>query len=245
MWAALKFRSKLQDSWGRLRQTMIKFVDVTKKYLDGTVSINDVSFEIADGEFVFLVGPSGAGKTTLLRLLIRDLTANNGKITIDEHELSKLSGKGVADLRKKIGFVFQDLKLLTDRNVYENVALSLFVLGRNKKEIDKEVKEKLELVGLPDHEEFFPAQLSGGELQRVAIARALVGDPKYLIADEPTGNVDEANAWKIMKILDKVNKSGTTIIMATHNSEIVDTMSKRVVRIDGGNIVSDKKGKYR
>ncbi len=204
-----------------------------------------MSFEVGDGEFVFLVGPSGAGKTTILRLILHDIVPSSGEITVDEHDLGKITTQKVTQLRKKIGFVFQDLKLLMDRSVYENVALSLWILGKSKKEIDTEVKEKLSLVGLADSGSFFPAQLSGGELQRAAIARALVGDPKYLIADEPTGNVDNANAWKIMKILDKVNKAGTTIIMATHNSEIVDTMGKRVIRIDGGSVISDKKGKYR
>lgn len=207
--------------------------------------VNNINLQIEDGEFVFLVGPSGAGKTTLLRLLIKDLPVTTGVITVDEHILSKVSGDRISQLRRKIGCVFQDLKLLNDRSVFENVALSLWVLGKKKVEIDKEVKEKLDLVDLLEQKDFFPAQLSGGQLQRVAIARALAGDPKYLLADEPTGNVDEANAWKIVKILDKINKAGTTIIMATHNSEIVDTLNKRVVRLEDGHIISDKKGKYR
>lgn len=224
---------------------MIKFVNVTKKFPDGTVAVNNANFELPDGEFVFLVGPSGAGKTTILRLILKDLLPSSGQIFVDEHDITKLSGGKLTELRRKIGFVFQDLKLLADRSVGENVALSLWVLGKNSQEIGQEVKEKLSLVGLSNQENFFPAQLSGGELQRAAIARALAGNPKYLLADEPTGNVDEANSWKIMKILDKVNKSGTTVIMATHNSEIVDTMNKRVIRIEDGHFISDKKGKYR
>lgn len=224
---------------------MIKFTNVTKKFPDGTYAVNNISFELADGEFVFFVGPSGAGKTTLLRLILKDLNPTSGGILVDEHDLGKLSGNKITELRRKIGFVFQDLKLLSDRSVSENVALSLWVLGKNSKEIEGEIAEKLHLVGLGDQGNFFPAQLSGGELQRVAIARALAGNPKYLLTDEPTGNVDDANAWKIMKILDKVNKSGTTVIMATHNSEIVDTMNKRVIRIEDGHLISDKKGKYR
>ena len=220
---------------------MINFQSVTKKFPDGTTAVNNVTFDISDGEFVFLVGPSGAGKTTILRLILKEYDPNSGNITVDEHNLKKLSGGKITELRRKIGVVFQDLKLLSDRNVYENIALSLWVLGKNDKEINEEVLEKLKLVGLDGQENFFPAQLSGGELQRVAIARALAGNPKYLLADEPTGNVDDANTWKIMKILDKVNKSGTTILMATHNSEIVDTMSKRVVRLEDGHIISDKK----
>lgn len=224
---------------------MINFKNVTKKFPDGTVATNNVSFEISDGEFVFLVGPSGAGKSTILKMLLKDVIPTSGEISIDEHNLSKISGQKVLDLRRKVGFVFQDLKLLPDRNLVENVALSLWVLGKNEKEIQAETAEKLKLVGLDKKGQFFPAQLSGGELQRAAIARALAGDPKYLIADEPTGNVDEANGWKIMKILDKVNKMGVTIIMATHNIEIVDTMDKRVIRIEDGHMISDKKGKYR
>lgn len=224
---------------------MIKFDEVTKKYPDGTVAVSNVSFEVGDGEFVFLVGPSGAGKTTLLRLLIKDLQPTSGTILVDEHDVSKISGGKIAELRRKIGCVFQDLKLLSDRSVFENVSLSLWVLGKKKEEINSEVEEKLALVGLLDQKDFFPAQLSGGELQRVAIARALAGDPKYLLADEPTGNVDEANAWKIVKILDKINKNGTTVLMATHNSEIVDTLNKRVIRVEDGHVISDKKGKYR
>ncbi len=224
---------------------MIKFSSVTKKYPDGTVAVSGVSFEVQDGEFVFFVGPSGAGKTTLLRMLVKDLDPTSGKITVDEHDLGAVRGSKILELRRKIGFVFQDLKLLSDRSVYENVSLSLYVLGKSTKDIKNEVAEKLKLVGLSDKGDFFPSQLSGGELQRVAIARALAGDPKYLICDEPTGNVDDANAWKIMKILDRVNKGGTTIIMATHNSEIVDTMDKRVVRLEDGHVISDKKGKYR
>lgn len=224
---------------------MINFTSVTKKFPDGTVATNNVSFEISDGEFVFLVGPSGAGKSTILKMILKDVLPTSGKITIDDHDLSKISGQKVLDLRRKIGFVFQDLKLLPDRNLVENVALSLWVLGKNEKEIEAETADKLKLVGLEKKGLFFPAQLSGGELQRAAIARALAGDPKYLIADEPTGNVDEANGWKIMKILDKVNKLGVTVIMATHNIEIVDTLAKRVIRIEDGHLISDKKGRYR
>lgn len=224
---------------------MIKFKNVSKKFPDGTTAVAGVSFEVTDNEFTFLVGPSGAGKTTLLRLILKDLTPTSGEIKVDEHDLGKMSGGKLTELRRKIGVVFQDLKLLSDRSISENVALSLWVLGKNAKEIQNEVSQKLSLVGLEGQENFFPAQLSGGELQRAAIARALAGEPKYLLADEPTGNVDEANAWKIMKILDKVNKSGTTVIMATHNSEIVDTMNKRVLRFEDGHLISDKKGKYR
>lgn len=224
---------------------MITFTEVTKKFPGGTIAVSNINFEVADGEFVFFVGPSGSGKTTLLRLILRDILPTSGQITIDEHNLAKIASRDIVQLRRKMGAVFQDLKLLYDRSVFENVALSLWVLGKNPTEVESEAKEKLALVGLENKADFFPTQLSGGELQRVAIARALAGDPKYLLADEPTGNVDEANAWKIVKILDKINKTGVTTIMATHNIEIVDTLSKRVIRLEDGHIISDKKGKYR
>lgn len=224
---------------------MIKFENVSKKFSTGAAAVSNLSFEVSDGEFLFLVGPSGAGKTTIIKLIIREILPNSGSITIDEHLLGKITKSRITELRRKVGVVFQDLKLLSDRTVADNVALSLWVLGKNRREVDAEVREKLSLVGLSGKADFFPAQLSGGELQRVAIARAIAGNPKYLLADEPTGNVDDANAWKIIKILDKINKSGTTIIMSTHNSEIVDTMDKRVIRLEDGHIVSDRKGKYR
>ncbi|MBI3888093.1 ATP-binding cassette domain-containing protein [Candidatus Microgenomates bacterium] len=224
---------------------MIKFDHVTKKFSDGTISLNDVSFEINDGEFVFLVGPSGAGKTTIFRRILRNLQPNEGEILVDEHNLKKISDGKVTQLRKKIGCVFQDLKLLPDRSILENVALSLWVLGKNAKEIEIESREKLDMVGLGTKADFFPTQLSGGELQRAAIARALAGDPKYILADEPTGNVDDENGWKIVEILEKINDNGTTVVMATHNPEIVDKLGKRVVRLKEGKITSDKKGKYR
>lgn len=224
---------------------MIKFDSVSKKYPDGTTGLHDINLEINDGEFVFLVGPSGAGKTTILRLILRNSLPSSGTLLVDEHNLGKISAGKVTQLRKKIGCVFQDLKLLSDRSILENVALSLWVLGRNAKEVDEESRQKLNQVGLSGKYDFFPAQLSGGELQRAAIARALAGDPKYLLADEPTGNVDDENAWKIVKILEEINNGGTTVIMATHNGEIVDKLNKRVVRLESGKIISDKKGKYR
>lgn len=224
---------------------MISLSDVTKKFPDGTVALESINLEIGDGDFAFLVGPSGSGKTTIFRLILRSLTQTSGRILVDEHDLKKISGGKVVQLRRKIGCVFQDLKLLPDRSILENVALSLWVLGKNGREVEAESREKLALVGLEHKADFFPVQLSGGELQRAAIARALAGGPKYLLADEPTGNVDDENAWKIVKILDKINQEGTTVIMATHDSEIVDTLGKRVIRLEKGKIISDKKGKYR
>ncbi len=224
---------------------MIEFKDVSKKFSDGTIAVNDVSFTISDGEFVFLVGPSGAGKTTIFRLLIREYTPYSGEIVIDEHTLSKIDGGKVVQLRRKVGVVFQDLKLITERDVFENVALSLEVLGKNQQEIQTEVEEKLKLVDMWEHRSYFPVQLSGGEAQRVAIARAVAGSPKYLLADEPTGNVDEANAWGIIKILDKINKAGTTVLVATHDRELVNSVERRVLRLEDGHLISDKMGKYR
>ncbi len=224
---------------------MIIFSQVTKKFPDGTTALDAINFEINDGEFVFLVGPSGAGKTTIFRLMIREYLPTSGNITVDEHDLKKINASKITQLRRKVGCVFQDLKLLSDRSILENVALSSWVLGKNTKETDAQSRQKLELVGLSKKADFFPLQLSGGELQRAAIARALAGDPKYLLADEPTGNVDDDNAWKIVKILEQINDNGTTVIMATHKGEIVDKLNKRVVRLEDGKIVSDKKGKYR
>ncbi len=225
---------------------MIKFADVSKKFPDGTAALADINFECADGEFVFLVGPSGAGKTTFLRLILRDFLPSSGEITVGDWKLVKMKAGDIVRLRRDIGFVFQDLKLLWDRNVYENVALSLEILGEKEKKIKDDVREALELVGMGEHLGMFPAQLAGGELQRVALARALVGNPRYILADEPTGNVDPANSWAIIKILEKANKAGITIIMVTHNADIVDSLEKRVLRLENGRIVSDKKGaKYR
>lgn len=224
---------------------MIKFENVNKKFPDGTTALENINLEVSDGEFVFLVGPSGAGKTTILKLLLRIIRPTTGTILVDEHNLNKINDGKVIQLRRKIGVIFQDLKLLDDRSILENVALSLWVLGKGDKEVETESLEKLGLVGLAKKADFFPAQLSGGELQRAAIARALAGDPKYLLADEPTGNVDDENAWKIVQILEKINKNGITVLMATHNGEIVDSLNKRVIRLEDGKIVSDRQGKYR
>ncbi|MEK7565893.1 MAG: cell division ATP-binding protein FtsE [Patescibacteria group bacterium] len=223
---------------------MIKLFDVLKRFPDGTTALADVTFEVADGEFLFLVGPSGAGKTTLLKLLIRDFLPTSGEINIDGQNLSTFKAKEIVTLRRKIGFIFQDLKLLPTRNVFENIALALEVMGGKQAQIKEEVISTLKMVDLLDFSENFPAQLSGGELQRVAIARSIVGNPQYLLADEPTGNVDPANVWSIIKLLNKINSRGTTVIVATHDTEVVDSLKKRVIRLSAGRIVSDKKGKY-
>ncbi|OGG08317.1 cell division ATP-binding protein FtsE [Candidatus Gottesmanbacteria bacterium RBG_16_43_7] len=224
---------------------MIVFDHVTKKFTRGHAALNDITVEIPDGEFVFLVGPSGAGKTTMLRLLLRDLLPTTGKVLIDDIEVNKIPDHRVHLLRRKAGMVFQDFKLLTDQTVYENVAIALEILGKKQATIEKDVMDILDLVGLVNKKNLFPQQLAAGELQRVSIARAIVGGPRMLLADEPTGNLDPDTSWDIIRILAEINKIGTTVIMATHNVTIVDQLGKRTIAIRDGEIKSDeKKGQY-
>jgi cell division transport system ATP-binding protein len=223
---------------------MIRFDNVTKKF-GGHHALSDVTVEIKDGEFVFLIGQSGAGKTTFLRLLIHDWVPTAGTIHVDEWNLSKLHPSHVYHLRRRIGTVFQDFKLLTDRTVYENVALGLEILGKSEKETRKRVMDILDLVGLADKHRQFPIQLSAGEMQRTGIARAIVGGPSILLADEPTGNLDPQTAWDILDILEEIHTIGTTIVMATHNVNVVNDLRKRTITLDRGHIVRDEeKGKY-
>lgn len=223
---------------------MIYFDKVSKKF-GQEIALDNISFTIKKGEFVFLVGPSGAGKTTLLRLLIKDLLPDSGSIKLGDLDIVNLHKSKLPALRRKIGYVFQDFKILSDRTIYENVAVTLQILGKNEEEIKKRVKETLGLVGLSGKEEKFPTQLSAGELQRVSIARAIIGGSKILLADEPTGNLDPKTGWDILKILNQINKKGTTVIMATHDFDIVNSMDKRVIKIDKGKMVRDQqKGKY-
>ena len=220
---------------------MIKFENVTMAYRkDGSPALNNVSFEIADGEFVFLVGQSGAGKSTILRLLIREESAQEGTVLIDDINLGMLPEKDVPKLRRNIGMVFQDFRLLPEKTVSENVAFALQVLNKSPNEIKQTVPAVLDLVGLLDKANRRPEQLSGGEQQRVAIARALVNRPAILMADEPTGNLDPDTSVEIMRLLDQINKAGTTVIMATHDAGIVDQMRKRVIEITGGAIIRDQ-----
>jgi cell division transport system ATP-binding protein len=220
---------------------MIKFENVTMSYRkDGNPALKDVSFEIADGEFVFLVGQSGAGKSTILRLLIREESAQEGTVLIDDINIGKLPEKEVPKLRRNIGMVFQDFRLLPEKTVSENVAFALQVLNKSPDEIKQTVPAVLDLVGLLDKANRRPEQLSGGEQQRVAIARALVNRPAILMADEPTGNLDPDTSVEIMRLLDQINKAGTTVIMATHDAGIVDQMRKRVIEITGGAIIRDQ-----
>lgn len=224
---------------------MIRFSSVSKLYPGKIPGLVDITVEIPDGEFVFLIGPSGSGKTTFLRLLIRDLLPTEGTIHIDKWDVAKLTSANVYKLRRIVGIVFQDFKLLLDRTVYENIALVSEILGKAHHEREKEVMNVLSLVGLADKKNMFPMQLSAGEMQRVSIARAIVGGPKILLADEPTGNLDPETSWGILDILQEIHKLGTTIIMASHNADIVNKLKKRTLTIEHGRITHDEqKGRY-
>ena len=224
---------------------MITARNLTKKF-GGITALLDLTLSIGPGEFLFLTGPSGSGKTTLLRLALRDLVPDSGSLVVNNHDLGKLKKKDLPLLRREIGTVFQDFKLLADRSIWENVSLPLEVRRLPKTQIDKAVKIALELVGLTDRATLFPAQLSGGELQRVGLARAIAGKPKLILADEPTGNLDPKTARTIVKLLKDIHTElKTTIVMATHNADIVNLYSQRVVSLDGGKLIKDSpKGKY-
>ena len=212
----------------------------------GKPALNRISVHVSAGEFVILVGTSGAGKSTLLKLLTREEKPSSGKIVVGGIDYDTLKDKHIPLLRRKIGVVFQDFKLLPNRTVFENIAFALEIAGMTSREIKSTVPKVIELVGLSGKEKNFPHQLSGGERQRVAIARAVVRQPKILIADEPTGNLDPKHSWEIVKLLEKINKYGTTVLLTTHNVDIVNKLKRRVVTIDNGKIVSDEaKGSYR
>lgn len=224
---------------------MIQFLGVTKQYTPEITAVEDISFEVNDGEFVFLVGPSGSGKTTLIRMLIREEMPSTGKIFFHDDDITTFKRKQVYMLRRKIGVIFQDYKLIPELNAYENVAFAMEVAGRSEAEIKEHVPYLLDIVGLSGRMHFFPRQLSGGEKQRIAIARAISNNPKLLIADEPTGNLDPESAWDIVQILTKINNWGTTVIMSTHGFDIVNTLHKRVIKMEYGKMVRDvMKGTY-
>ncbi len=223
-------------------QKMIEMKNVYKKYPNGVVAINGLNIKINQGEFVYIVGPSGAGKSTFIKMMYREEKATSGEIFVNGMNLSTLKNKEVPYLRRQIGVVFQDFKLLPRLNVYENVAFALEVIEENPSKIRKRVMDVLDLVGLKSKVRMFPDELSGGEQQRVSIARSIINVPKVVIADEPTGNLDPDTSWEIMKLFEEINARGTTIIMATHNREIVNNMRRRVIAIEGGLIVRDEHG---
>ncbi|MGH7246293.1 MAG: cell division ATP-binding protein FtsE [Candidatus Levyibacteriota bacterium] len=220
---------------------MIRLINVSKVFGTGVAGLADVSLGVDKGEFVFLVGKTGSGKTTLLRLLIREMLPTDGTIFVGEYDIVKLPQNKIPHLRKKIGVIFQDLKLLMDRTIGENVSLPLELSGMTTEDIQKKVEELLTQVDMIEHKEKFPVQLSGGELQRIAIARALALSPDILLADEPTGNLDNKTAFEIVDLLSSINEQGTTILMATHNMDIVEKLNKRVVSLEKGKVIRDEK----
>ncbi|MDO5128138.1 MAG: cell division ATP-binding protein FtsE [Eubacteriales bacterium] len=225
---------------------MISVEHVKYKYPTGkTYALKDINFKIEDGEFVFIVGTSGSGKTSLIKLLLKEMEPTSGKISVAGVDYSKLKRRHIPKLRRRIGVVFQNFRLLKDRTIYENVAFAQRVVETPTRYIRRQVPAMLTLVGLADKYKSYPKQLSGGEQQRVALARALVNKPEILLADEPTGNLDPKNSWEIMRLLEDVNKKGTTVVVVTHNREIVNMMQKRVITLKKGEIISDEqKGGY-
>ena len=224
--------------------TSVRVAGVTKTYPNGKDALIDVDLVIPEGDFIFLVGPSGAGKSTLIKLLVRDEKATAGGVLVVGHDLGKMSKKEVPLLRRKIGIVFQDFRLLPRKTAYENVAFALEVTGTPKSLVDPAVERALALVGLTEQAAQRPDQLSGGEMQRTAIARAMVHDPRLIIADEPTGNLDPLISWEIIQLLLRINEMGTTVMMATHDAEVVTALRRRVVALEDGRVVRDEVGGY-
>lgn len=218
---------------------IIEMYRVYKSYQPGVDAVKNINFRIKKGEFVFIVGHSGSGKTTLMNLMMNAIRPSSGRVYVNGYELTRLHKRKIAKFRRGIGVVFQDFKLLGDRDVFENIAFAQRVIEKTTRQVNKNVPEVLSLVGLLNKQKALPSELSGGEQQRVAIARALVNQPTILLADEPTGNLDPKTAWEIMDLLEEINRRGTTVIVVTHNLEIVDAMKKRVITIDKGNIIED------
>ena len=219
---------------------MIRMDQVSKQYSTGVDALCDVSIRIEKGEFVFVVGKRGSGKSTFIKLLLKELNPSEGRIFVAGRQVTNLSRKQVSLYRRQIGVVFQDFRLLKNKTVYENIEFAQQIIGMKKREIARNVAIMLEMVGLKGKENAYPGELSGGEQQRVAIARALINNPAILLADEPTGNLDPQMAWEIMMLLQEINKMGTTVVVVTHNNDVVDIMKKRVVTLDKGSIVSDE-----
>ena len=220
---------------------MLIMSDVSKVYPGGSVALQDVNVHIEPGEFVFVVGPSGAGKSTFIKMLFREVLPTTGSIFVNGVDILSLTPKEIPFMRRQLGIIFQDYRLLPDRTVFENVAFAMQVIEAPHRKIRRQVMNVLDLVGLRDRANAYPNELSGGEQQRIAIARAIVNDPVFVIADEPTGNLDPETSWDIMEIFKEINATGTTIVMATHDKEVVDAMGKRVIAIEKGRIVRDEK----
>jgi cell division transport system ATP-binding protein len=220
---------------------MIRLQNITKTFGAGNTALDDVTFHIDKGEFTFVVGPSGSGKTTLFRLITRETTPTSGSVHIGQWDIGSLDKKHIPTLRKKIGVIFQDLKMLKDRTIYENILLPLEVAGIQDEDANRKIDEVLEKVGILEHKEKFPIQLSGGELQRAAIARALAFGPEILLADEPTGNLDNTTTWEIVKLLQDINQEGTTIMMASHNADVISNLAKRTIVLEKGKVVDDQR----
>ena len=224
---------------------MIELQDVHKTYDTGTIALNGISMKIDDGEFVFLVGPSGSGKSTIIKLLTGEIVPTSGRVMVNGFSMGRISDKQIPYMRRTIGVIFQDFRLIASRTVFDNLALAMRAVGASPREIRSRIPYVLELVGLKGKESNYPDELSGGEQQRVSVARALVNNPSILLADEPTGNLDPNNSWEIMKLLEEINESGTTVVVVTHNREIVNAMQKRVITMKKGVIISDEeKGGY-
>lgn len=239
----LKFTIFYSDLLQKIKRgdIMILFTDVTKTYDNGTKALSNVNFFVEQGEFVFIIGASGAGKSTITKLILREEMPSSGSITINTTDITQIPNKELPYYRRTVGVVFQDFRLLSNKSVFDNVAFALQVTGASSREIRRKVPEVLSIVGLTHKAKVRADELSGGEKQRVALARAIINNPPVLLADEPTGNLDPVNAAEIMKILNLINKSGTTILIVTHASEIVDKMRRRVIEIDRGVIVRDQK----
>lgn len=238
-------RNRRKKKQGSGNEDIISMTNVTKSYATGAPALNGIDLHIKPGEFVFIVGDSGSGKSTMIKLLLRELVPTSGEISVMGYDLLKIRHRKIPKFRRNLGIVFQDFRLLKDRNVYENVAFAQRIVQTPGKEIKRNVPNILATVGLAGKYKAKPRQLSGGEQQRVAIARALVNRPSILLADEPTGNLDPKNSWEIMKLLEQINENGTTVLVVTHNREIVNAMQKRVVTMKKGIIVSDEeKGVY-
>lgn len=231
---------KHQAKFSEGEYPMIHMRNVSKIYSTGAVALDHVSVDIEKGDFVFIVGPSGAGKSTFIKMLFREELPTEGGLMVNGHDVVNMERSEVPYLRRGLGVIFQDYRLLPDKTVFENVAFAMQVIEAPRRIMQRSVNSVLDVVGLRDKYRSFPSQLSGGEQQRVAIARAIVNDPAIVIADEPTGNLDPETSWDIMDIFQRINKAGTTIVMATHDRNIVDTMKRRVIAIDGGHIVRDE-----